>query len=147
MEVFPQQRRLGVRGINFLHVCGGVSLVFDCFLKRTVIFSTYVEVFLMSRRRRVSRRDFLHVCGGVSTEVRMLGTCLRFSPRMWRCFHTKHSLTSRTSIFSTYVEVFLTEGTWGGKREDFLHVCGGVSLSETTASYLLKFSPRMWRCF
>ena len=70
-----------------------------------------------------------------------------FSPRMWRCFPLKTSATPPSVIFSTYVEVFLLRRSWKRPSEDFLHVCGGVSVERLRISTTELFSPRMWRCF
>ena len=80
------------------------------------------------RRRRLSRR-------------------LSFSPRMWRCFLLLSKETFDASIFSTYVEVFPQKCKQEYHDDDFLHVCGGVSVSGSYKVSALPFSPRMWRCF
>ena len=112
-----------------------------------IIFSTYVEVFLRHLKPRVLPKDFLHVCGGVSQTPLSLKVTVKFSPRMWRCFHSYRPRINCVPIFSTYVEVFLlaTSATYQGV--DFLHVCGGVSLDALNEIGSVLFSPRMWRCF
>ena len=91
--------------------------------------------------------NFLHVCGGVSLYCFNGRLGNRFSPRMWRCFRSSRSRSPPSSIFSTYVEVFLSVNGFSIRNRNFLHVCGGVS------GYLIPFlvdevfSPRMWRCF
>ena len=106
VEVFLFAWRAGSHCVNFLHVCGGVSLqdslpvstgefsprMWRCFPKKTglkrpvKIFSTYVEVFLKQFVFLRDLFDFLHVCGGVSRLHAELLNDLLFSPRMWRCF-------------------------------------------------------------
>ena len=111
---------------DFLHVCGGVSVIsqiiraitlfsprmWRCFRltrsnsNNSRIFSTYVEVFLGRIVKQTALLNFLHVCGGVSAaygfDMRVYG----FSPRMWGCFQVSLSASDANAIFSTYVEVF-----------------------------------------
>ena len=111
------------------------------------IFSTYVEVFPTRCKSDCKHGNFLHVCGGVSRKPPLIGRTRRFSPRMWRCFLIAWQWYYCQHIFSTYVEVFL----WSFRKSRsvlyFLHVCGGVSLTDEQLRRALLFSPRMWRCF
>ena len=91
--------------------------------------------------------DFLHVCGGVSPDDSIDYLVPTFSPRMWRCFRLCSVDIDVCVIFSTYVEVFLAEEYYQGRAPDFLHVCGGVSEKRLRIWAVLRFSPRMWRCF
>ena len=86
-----------------------------------------MEVFLCSARSPTWTPHFLHVCGGVSKTLIIDPLVTRFSPRMWRCFHSEQRKRKIQKIFSTYVEVFPYSG------------------SKVQVSAL--FSPRMWRCF
>ena len=113
----------------------------------TLIFSTYVEVFLDTANFTEEQQNFLHVCGGVSGVVHFLGGMTIFSPRMWRCFPLYRFGWKANSIFSTYVEVFLSLYARSIAFSDFLHVCGGVSNRGFYVSERNIFSPRMWRCF
>ena len=61
----------------------------------------------------------------------------RFSPRMWRCFVEMIAYLSKKTIFSTYVEVFLSISSITMEAFNFLHVCGGVS--RVTPQEVLKF--------
>ena len=134
-------------GFRFLHVCGGVSeanhaglnmlqfspRMWRCFLNalkinvNPLVFSTYVEVFPEKSFASFVLRGFLHVCGGVSLPVAQKHSKDPFSPRMWRCFYRFENLKIRHHVFSTYVEVFPTEGLKNELMRGFLHVCGGVS--------------------
>ena len=71
---------------HFLHVCGGVSGSWERHPGTGKIFSTYVEVFPIHSRSSYKHEDFLHVCGGVSGKAGRKHICVKFSPRMWRCF-------------------------------------------------------------
>ena len=91
------------------------------------------------------KRCFLHVCGGDPTVNVLVGSLIKFSPRMWRwswCFYLNQELQR---VFSTYVEVIPCKGIGWRIEESFLHVCGGdpyVCLLKISA---ITFSPRMWR--
>ena len=167
VEVFPSNKHLTESRRHFLHVCGGVSVkqvillrnlkfsprmwrCFRCQKPRSwppIIFSTYVEVFLASALKSQNHVYFLHVCGGVSKDRYSSTGGLEFSPRMWRCFPVLNKEIFVQGIFSTYVEVFLNLLLPTIQRCNFLHVCGGVSIGISTVWNLVKFSPRMWRCF
>ena len=114
---------------------------------RSGIFSTYVEVFLLLSMQCRICLYFLHVCGGVSAAENEKEDTKAFSPRMWRCFFTRHKESSVVKIFSTYVEVFPLELIGLMAPQDFLHVCGGVSIDIAAVGIGELFSPRMWRCF
>ena len=111
------------------------------------VFSTYVEVFPLQSSSTDGIFCFLHVCGGVSSAVTGGKIASKFSPRMWRCFYHCQTISPSESVFSTYVEVFPFKGVVRQNTNRFLHVCGGVSLTRNTLTYLFLFSPRMWRCF
>ena len=66
---------------------------------------------------------------------------------MWRCFYADRRLRRRDAIFSTYVEVFPIRHLRAILLLYFLHVCGGVSYFLFSVCSMLRFSPRMWRCF
>ena len=126
VEVFPNGIVIRIYRIDFLHVCGGVSMsdsyivpiwkfsprMWRCFRYKTPfckapeIFSTYVEVFPIKSNALGKLFHFLHVCGGVSLSKRKDQRCHVFSPRMWRCFFGCRHCSDIESIFSTYVEVF-----------------------------------------
>ena len=111
------------------------------------IFSTYVEVFLRTRYTGRKSVHFLHVCGGVSCFITLTYDPEQFSPRMWRCFYAQAVIIRPSSIFSTYVEVFLSPVLHTTGLLNFLHVCGGVSNWFSDLPAEVRFSPRMWRCF
>ena len=126
VEVFPLIKRSITAGVNFLHVCGGVSQT-NCVIENhkrfsprmwrcfqhdgdrgggKTIFSTYVEVFPQHCMQPKHSHHFLHVCGGVSNSFVKPVLLPGFSPRMWRCFRKWLGSLSSVEIFSTYVEVF-----------------------------------------
>ncbi len=49
------------------------------------------------------------------------------------------------TIFSTYVEVILSNGVQIAPEKYFLHVCGGDPNERNYGKIKLEFSPRMWR--
>ncbi len=124
-----------------------------CFYQRKsyrcswAIFSTYVEVFLNRIIRIFTFTHFLHVCGGVSPAMLESPITHKFSPRMWRCFHRRNeALDCRKfspRMWRCFREAMQNRHQW----EDFLHVCGGVSLGHQSYYGHQQFSPRMWRCF
>ena len=91
--------------------------------------------------------SFLHARGDVSTKVLEIARIEKFSPRTWRCFCKSRCPLYRVSVFSTHVEMFLTNefNLITGKR--FLHARGDVSTTEREAVRRTVFSPRTWRCF
>ncbi len=54
---------------------------------------------------------------------------------------------SKSKVFSTYVEVFLTIKEQFYDRTSLLHVRGGVSKTDTSDFIRITSSPRTWRCF
>ena len=151
----------------FLHIRGGVSTdtqlrtktwafsphTWRCFWDEVqgdtwlIVFSTYVEVFPELIACSMWLRCFLHIRGGVS-EIRFKGHADPwFSPHTWRCFFDDLGDQSRRSVFSTYVEVFLTISRLKKLRLCFLHIRGGVSANVITFEASRKFSPHTWRCF
>ena len=96
----------------FMRVSQFSPRMWRCFYKPNKIslsvsvFSTYVEVFLAQTHFGQHRDRFLHVCGGVSGDPSKPVIAAGFSPRMWRCFHSKKLNGHRRAVFSTYVEVF-----------------------------------------
>ena len=69
------------------------------------------------------------------------------SPRMWGCFRSKNGPVILSSVFPTYVGVFLAWGRGGFHISRLPHVCGGVSQDKNFKSSLYESSPRMWGCF
>ena len=92
-----------------------------------MVFSTHVEMFLSFTEMSFSRK--------------------RFSPRMWRCFQRVLVRFPYLLVFSTHVEMFLRDVPQERRHSGFLHACGDVSVTASMQVFLLKFSPRMWRCF
>ena len=73
------------------------------------VFSTSVEVFLFDKLTFVICFRLLHVRGGVSLAIGTLGDFLGSSPRPWRCFLGMNQSPGPGLVFSTSVEVFLTQ--------------------------------------
>ena len=67
-----------------------------------------MEVFLTITRKILTLQSFLHVRGGVSKVAFIVGTDGTFSLRSWRCFWIVSVKGFERSVFSTFVEVFLT---------------------------------------
>ena len=111
------------------------------------VFSTCVEVFLAGRNLVYEDSGFLHVRGGVSLSAVYAHPIVRFSPRAWRCFFREGIFRSIFIVFSTCVEVFLSENVVLMEDEGFLHVRGGVSPLCNAVFAPHVFSPRAWRCF
>ena len=126
-----------------------------------------MEVFLIFTCKRFDLFNFLHVHGGVSLYSSSRNNIPQFSPCAWRCFLLEGDSSSKRSIFSMCMEVFLhhstnstelmifsmcmevfpKQTTLGCYMRYFLHVHGGVSDVFFFASGLPEFSPCAWRCF
>ena len=106
-----------------------------------------MEVFLRAKKKQVPGDRFLHVRGGVSKKTIRKIYKQKFSPRSWRCFLITIFTFFSRSVFSTFVEVFLNDLDAVIQAISFLHVRGGVSISDEYKELLSKFSPRSWRCF
>ena len=151
-----------------LHACGGVSKngwyhkptgkVFsthvEVFLLQNlklkwlwIVFSTHVEVFLDYVVLKWGSHSLLHACGGVSNEQGRIARQYLSSPRMWRCFCSYLRLVIYREVFSTHVEVFLTQAMEKKILLRLLHACGGVSYTSKNFWRSFWSSPRMWRCF
>ena len=50
-------------------------------------------------------------------------------------------------VFSTHVEMFLSQAEDRLEMVSFLHACGDVSFLRMAVTDSDVFSPRMWRCF
>ena len=72
------------------------------------VFSTYVEVILKLLGLVRYKICILHVCGGDPLIVAFLSWLHKYSPRMWRWSQGEHILLVLNTVFSTYVEVILT---------------------------------------
>ena len=113
----------------------------------TVVFSTHVEVFLDYVVLKWGSHSLLHACGGVSNEQGRIARQYLSSPRMWRCFCSYLRLVIYREVFSTHVEVFLTQAMEKKILLRLLHACGGVSYTSKNFWRSFWSSPRMWRCF
>ena len=165
MEVILGLRQYRYQWDRFLHVCGGDpwsrniltyyvgfsprmwrwSLTRLTCQKVLMVFSTYVEVILSIKEFQQRLESFLHVCGGDPNKATW--ECLRewFSPRMWRWSYSFHDCTTTNKVFSTYVEVILSQRTIWSRWPGFLHVCGGDPGYLINCNKQTQFSPRMWR--
>ena len=111
------------------------------------VFSTHVEVFPQTGRLKKYRMSFLHARGGVSCPNSPVGPLSPFSPRTWRCFLLQLFTQSVRQVFSTHVEVFLRCYHSDSGISGFLHARGGVSCETVYVQFVIRFSPRTWRCF
>ena len=147
VEVFPLRLMQKLFLNSLLHVRGGVSTVsggaaapsgssprpWRCFLGGSlgrliqIVFSTSVEVFPYRRTYTGKTDCLLHVRGGVSTVSGGVAAPSGSSPRLWRCFCSLKVTPQPRQVFSTSVEVFLSDMV-------ILRTAG-------------KSSPRPWRCF
>ena len=132
---------------SFLHACGDVSLCMATLIRRVAfsprmwrcfhflsplfpfgrVFSTHVEMFLVLYPPAMKAYRFLHACGDVSMQRLYDVGGLRFSPRMWRCFHKRSQGNERRQVFSTHVEMFPSSTLLFFLGAGFLHACGDVS--------------------
>ena len=109
------------------------------------VFSTYVEVILIAFICMENLIWILHVCGGDPPESGLLGGEDRYSPRMWRWSPPLTYIYIITLVFSTYVEVILTQKRYRILVLGILHVCGGDPIGSQFKSIYKEYSPRMWR--
>ena len=69
--------------------------------------------------------SILHVCGG-DPQIRLVIALLElYSPRMWRWSFHQVGLLFAVVVFSTYVEVILSQRELMKRQLGILHVCGG----------------------
>ena len=147
VEVFPKYRSASLQRWGLLHVRGGVSKEgstlqystrssprpWRCFSRQTrrvpkrSVFSTSVEVFLLRGGFQIKTKSLLHVRGGVSFSGVGWVSVRASSPRPWRCFSPRRSLSARAPVFSTSVEVFPCTPSAMVMVSSLLHVRGGVS--------------------
>ena len=109
------------------------------------VFSTYVEVILSAVLLLLMVMSILHVCGG-DPIVPVCGfLIIPYSPRMWRWSHIWNIHCVGSMVFSTYVEVILTNPLRNYHNGSILHVCGGDPKLFDYISLQARYSPRMWR--
>ncbi len=129
VEVFLLVRCDSSKVKCLLHARGGVSNAFAfqfikrwssprswrCFLlvkhRRSdkKVFSTLVEVFLADSPGLKEGLGLLHARGGVSSEDKPNAAKSLSSPRSWRCFPLHATAAGMLVVFSTLVEVFLSD--------------------------------------
>ena len=143
VEVIPiTPLRLKI-GLSILHVCGGDPLV--CVGGRNGyvysprmwrwspaasalalwarVFSTYVEVIPDNKRSESMSVGILHVCGGDPSPWPSSFFHKLYSPRMWRWSHDIRAVARHIYVFSTYVEVILTDLVGAVLDWGILHTC------------------------
>ena len=86
-----------------------------------------MEVFLAGEHYQVIISGLLHARGGVSGSMLSTIEAKRSSPRSWRCFRFLSALETAGGVFSTLVEVFLTDQSHKKALAGLLHARGGVS--------------------
>ena len=64
---------------------------------------------------------------------------------MWRWSYINVMLSTRKTVFSTYVEVILKPKAPIASSFSILHVCGGDPVNWTFGITVFMYSPRMWR--
>ena len=109
------------------------------------VFSTYVEVILRLTSLILLTFGILHVCGGDPRAKINKATAVGYSPRMWRWSQVLSRMGTRWLVFSTYVEVILTDANWRKRKKRILHVCGGNPIPRALWKFDKGYSPRMWR--
>ena len=75
------------------------------------------------------KKHLLHARGGVSVQPEPQPEPAQSSPRTWRCFFVFSPFVCLSIIFSTHVEVFLSEEGVLSPELYLLHARGGVSLT------------------
>ena len=89
------------------------------------VFSTYVEVILTCLVLILFLSSILHVCGGDPIDLCFHINSMLYSPRMWRWSWRLRKKQNQARVFSTYVEVILTNKQKSLYDYSILHVCGG----------------------
>ena len=128
---------------RILHVCGGdpfdtwhtiVSISYsprmwrwswyeDYSQQTWFVFSTYVEVIPGMDSRGKLYAGILHVCGGDPIGAVAVVSNSKYSPRMWRWSYEMEVLWCQDYVFSTYVEVILTDLVGAVLDWGILHTC------------------------
>ena len=133
------------KNVGILHVCGGdpksgdrrfLSIKYSPRMWRWSrdqrhlfhgqrVFSTYVEVILTCLVLILFLSSILHVCGGDPIDLCFHINSMLYSPRMWRWSWRLRKKQNQARVFSTYVEVILTNKQKSLYDYSILHVCGG----------------------
>ena len=109
------------------------------------VFSTYVEVILSQTEFSGLPLGVLHVCGGDPKNMGGVSNEDKCSPRMWRWSWKVGFPFHNTVVFSTYVEVILSDKSPMHLTLSVLHVCGGDPSNVYCFASFSRCSPRMWR--
>ena len=99
-----------------------------------------IKIDILGSRIKVMKKWCLHIF-----IWRYKGICLLYSPRMWRWSPVRNIVCLVAFVFSTYVEVILSNYDSVPYWQGILHVCGGDPLPDTLPQSELEYSPRMWR--
>ena len=144
---FPVRANPRLMQGSLLHVRGGVSAAMHISIDNKESSPRPWRCFLKSAWTQKDQLSLLHVRGGVSSTQSVTGATVTSSPRPWRCFHLGLSAATAKQVFSTSVEVFPSIRARSATSRSLLHVRGGVSAGSLRLSFVLKSSPRPWRCF
>ena len=145
VEVILRRYPVFSKMISILHVCGGdpksgdrrfLSIKYSPRMWRWSrdqrhlfhgqrVFSTYVEVILTCLVLILFLSSILHVCGGDPIDLCFHINSMLYSPRMWRWSWRLRKKQNQARVFSTYVEVILTNKQKSLYDYSILHVCGG----------------------
>ena len=147
VEMFPSKRSRRASSTWF------APRMWRCFSQarasyaQSQVCSTHVEMFPQQKSSKAEIGCLLHACGDVSTRIIARRVRIMFAPRMWRCFPHGGGRGGRAGVCSTHVEMFPASSRVLQPASRLLHACGDVSLATTTFVSLVRFAPRMWRCF
>ena len=85
------------------------------------------------------------MCGGDPADHLTVRNSEEYSPRVWR-WSPRHQFSNTCrSVFSTCVEVILTEKELKLHSASILHVCGGDPKARSSRAATSSYSPRVWR--
>ena len=110
-----------------------------------LVFSTCVEVIPFRLVRGGQRACILHVCGGDPQPTYYFYLTFRYSPRVWRWSQSDEPEEPELDVFSTCVEVILSDRAIPFLLFSILHVCGGDPNLMRYCVCLCLYSPRVWR--
>ena len=123
VEVIPVTPSAPLSISSILHVCGGDPMPLVMMPNGVNVFSTYVEVILSAIDGSIIGWCILHVCGGDPRCAVGHRDHVWYSPRMWRWSLIILNKYTTVRVFSTYVEVILTDLVGAVLDWGILHTC------------------------